>query len=130
MLPISRCNTIGFRLVLTLSIIVITMMALTPQPEDFLQANINDKVGHAIAFIYLSFMAHASFPKKTFGFNLALPLLCYGILIEIGQSFVPERFYSVADMFADAAGILIYFLLLPWVTKMTHKIFTLPENER
>lgn len=128
MLPISRCNTIGFRLLLALSIIIITWMAITPIPEG-LQSSVNDKVGHLLAFLYLSFMTHASWSKDTFSWRLRLPLIGYGIFLEVAQYFVPERQFSVADIVADAAGVYLYLLLLPLVVRITAKIFTLPENE-
>lgn len=109
-LPVSRCNRTGARLALGLSLLVITYMALTPVP-DLLQQSVNDKLGHALAFVLLSFLSHASWPKQTFGWRHGLPLLTYGIALECLQYFVPGRYFSFLDMLADAAGIAAYLLL-------------------
>ncbi len=101
-----------------LALLVITYMALTPVP-DLLQQSVNDKLGHILAFVLLSFLSHASWPRKTFGWHHGLPLLTYGIALECLQYFVPGRYFSFLDMFADAAGIiaylLVYRLLFAWL---------------
>lgn len=127
-LPVSRCNTIGFRLVLALSLIVITLMAIDPDPGK-LQTTVNDKIGHALVFFYLSLMVHSSWPASDFGWKYRLPLLGYGLLIETLQYYIPTRDFSIGDIVADTAGILLYILFLPITTKLMNKIFTLPSNE-
>ncbi len=100
----------GARLILGLALLIITWMALTPMPE-ILQENINDKVGHALVFLFLAGLAHAGWPDHGFGWRHGLWLLAYGIGLECAQYFVPGRFFSVADMLADLAGILAWLPL-------------------
>ena len=115
-LSVSRCNQTGARLLLALALLIITYMALTPVP-DLLQQSVNDKLGHALAFMLLAFLTHASWPNSTFGWRHGLPLLAYGVFIECTQYFVPGRFFSLWDVVADTAGIGLYLLLLVILTR-------------
>jgi VanZ family protein len=45
---------------------------------------------------------------------IALSAFAFGILMEIGQSFVPNRYFSPRDMMFNAAGILLVLLFLSW----------------
>ena len=40
-------------------------------------------------------------------------VLLYSGLIEYGQSFIPGREMSLADLIANALGILLFLLLVP-----------------
>jgi len=111
-LHLNQCDQTGARLMLGLALLIITYMALTPIP-DLLQQNINDKLGHALAFILLAFLAHASWPNRPFSWRHGLPLVAYGIFLECAQYFVPGRFFSLWDVAADTTGIMLYLLLLP-----------------
>lgn len=121
MLPISPCNTAGARLVLGLSLLLITGMALTPTPGE-IQQSVNDKLGHVVAFLLLAFLVHASWPGLRFGWRQASALLGYGVALEIAQYFIPSRSFSVLDMLADSAGIALYILLIPFVRILLLKI--------
>lgn len=111
-LQVNRCNQTGARLLLGLALFVITYMALTPIP-NLLQQTVNDKLGHALAFALLAFLTHASWPTTPFNWRHGLPLIAYGLFLECAQYFVPGRFFSLWDMAADTAGIILYLLLLP-----------------
>jgi VanZ family protein len=121
-LPLSPCNRAGARLLLALALMLITWMTLTPSPGP-IQERVNDKLGHALAFFLLALLVHASWPRHHFNWRLALPLLGYGVAIECIQYFVPNRFFSLADILADAGGIALYWLLLSllalWLTPRT-----------
>ena len=111
-LPINRCDQTGARLLLGLALLIITYMALTPIP-DVLQQTVNDKLGHALAFVLLAFLTHASWPDSAFNWRHGLPLIAYGLFLECAQYFAPGRFFSLWDVAADTAGIVFYLLLLP-----------------
>ena len=100
----------GARLLLGLALLIITYMALTPMPA-LIQETVNDKLGHALAFLFLAALAHAGWPEQGFGWRHGLWLMAYGIGLECAQYFVPGRFFSVADMLADAIGILAWLPL-------------------
>ncbi len=129
MLPISRCNTAGSRLLLGLALIIITSMALTSSPGQ-LQQSVNDKFGHALAFLVLAFLAHASWPQYKFNWRQILPLLGYGLAIETAQYFIPNRYFSLLDLLADAGGIALYLLSLPLVIYLLKLFSSNPPGMR
>ena len=121
MLPISPCNTVGARLVLVLALLMITSMALTPTPGE-VQQSVNDKLGHALAFLLLAFLVHTSWPRIQFGWRQFSALLGYGVALETAQHFIPNRYFSLLDMLADLAGIALYILMIPLVRVVLVKI--------
>lgn len=111
-MPISRCNTVGFRLTLGLALVIATLFALNPQPPTLPAVPLADKWAHLATYVVLAFLVDASWPDR--GFDLAKWgfLLAYGILIELLQSQIPNRFFSPADVAANAAGIALYAFLV------------------
>ena len=96
--------------------VVITLMVLgiwvATKKLDFPpDVNLNDKVIHAVVFFGFALLVDLASSRKPFWLWKGLPLLVYGIGIEVVQYFAPFRSFSVADMVADFAGILIYFIL-------------------
>jgi len=109
-MAISRCNQMGARLILGLSLLITTYMALIPLPS-LVQESINDKLGHVLLFIFLGFLAHASWGNRPFNWKHALFLFTYGAMLECLQYFSPSRYFSWLDMVANGMGILIYWLI-------------------
>lgn len=112
-----------YRFVLAVALSVIFYLATTdlevPGVED-----VNDKVEHVAAFAVLALLADFSWPRSGFGAAKALFLLGYGLAIEITQYFLPYREFSLFDLAADAAGLLLYRLAVP----LLMKIFWLKER--
>lgn len=73
---------------------------------------INDKLAHLFGFYVLALLADFSYPRSGFGLSKILPLLSYGLLIEIVQFFIPYRSFSLLDLAADGAGLMLYGLTL------------------
>ncbi len=111
-LPLSPCDRTGARLLLALALVVVAWLMLSPAVGRG-GIPINDKLAHLLVFAGLALLTHASWPDRDFDWLLALPLLAYGATLEGLQYFVPGRFFSWADILADAAGLLLYGLLLP-----------------
>lgn len=100
-----------FRLGLAVALAGITWLALIP-PDPSLPGQ-SDKLGHLLAFLTLAFLADFAFPRSGFGIGKFLPLLGYGLGLELLQSTLPHRIGSAADLLADAAGLALYVPLLP-----------------
>ena len=100
-----------FRLALGFSLLLITWLAVLP--SDTPLPGQTDKLGHMLAFLLLAFLADFSFPGRRFDAVKIAPLLGYGLGLELLQSTLPHRIGSGADLLADAAGLLLYALLLP-----------------
>ncbi len=127
-LEISPCNQSGARLLLALALLIVTYMMLTPSPGP-IQASVNDKAGHALAFFVLSLLSHAGWARHDFNWRFVLPLLAYGIVMECIQYFIPHRFFSSADILADTAGILVYIcLLLLYRQYLSHPAIGQPQD--
>lgn len=105
------------RIALVICLIVVTTLTVIPLNEFPPAESINDKVSHLLAFLALALVADYSFPDKNFLMPKALPLLAYGIGIEIVQSFIPYRSFSVLDMAADASGLIVYLLFIPLLNR-------------
>lgn len=70
--------------------------------------SVNDKLIHIIVFFGFSVLVDLCSSKKPFWLWKGLPLLGYGMLIEVLQYFTPHRSFSIPDMIADSAGISLY----------------------
>ena len=77
-----------------------------PESLDF-----NDKIIHIVVFFVFALLMDLATDRRPFWLWKGLPLLIYGILIEVAQYFTPEREFSYMDMVADFAGILLYFMV-------------------
>ena len=100
--------TRGWRAVLTVLLCVIAWLALTPVPPR--QADLGwDKLNHLSAFGTLAVVAVLG-RCGPYG-RIAAGLLAYGGLIELLQTFVPNRSGEWADLLADGVGIALGLLL-------------------
>jgi len=84
----------------------------TPQLFDW------DKLNHGFAFIVLAFLLSYSYSEKSLPWRDFGLLMAYAILIEVAQYFVPGRSCSVYDLVADASGMLVFYLLLPPLSRL------------
>ena len=109
--------TLGFRVVFAASLLLISYLAFG-QLEGTPVASINDKLGHTAAFLTLAFLFDFSSPRRPWGARKALPLLAYGLLIELVQLFLPYREFSLWDLAADALGLLLYPYTIPLLKRI------------
>lgn len=93
----------------------ILALSLSPSPA-ISNAGFNDKVNHLLAFSTLT-LALGLQRRKLGNWPLALLLGSYGILIEVLQSFTPNRSAEWADLIADGAGIMIGLIALRVIQK-------------
>jgi VanZ family protein len=64
-----------------------------------------DKSNHMLGFAALAVLGHAAWPSRTW--TVLVGLLAYGGLIEVLQSFTPDRVAEWADLLADGVGLLV-----------------------
>lgn len=120
---------IAFRLLLTLSLLLILLLA-TIKLENPVLTSVNDKLGHILAFAYLAFLLDFAMPHSHFNLLKIIPLFGYGLIIEFVQYFLPYRTFSILDMLADGVGIMIYVLIIPmlkYVPLLKLRWLTRPE---
>ncbi|GLK53096.1 VanZ family protein [Maricaulis virginensis] len=100
------------RIVLAVAVVVITDLALQPAPDLPGSLLGSDKIEHAAAFLALTVLARMAWPRLS-GWLIAFFLLAYGFGIELAQDALDAgRVASLADLIADAVGILAGFALI------------------
>src|SRR2546422_204746 len=102
----------SFRLLLAGLLVVVSYLAFTPVHYPVLE-HVPDKVNHLAAFFALAFAADFSFPNMEYRWKKAVPLLAYGLLIEVIQHYLPYRTFELLDLLADGVGLAFYGLTLP-----------------
>jgi|WetSurMetagenome_2_1015567.scaffolds.fasta_scaffold171570_2 VanZ family protein len=103
---------IASRILFPVALIISLYQATSHSPIKLSEAN-GDKILHLLAFFILAVLDDFAFPGRGFGLRKILPLICYGILIEYIQSFLPYRSSDFYDFLADCGGLAIYALLIP-----------------
>ena len=73
--------------------------------------DINDYLKHAIVFFGFSVLMDLATSRHPFWLWKGLPLLTYGLIIEVMQYYSPVRTFSLLDWLADFSGILLYFII-------------------
>lgn len=106
-----------FRLLLAVMLVAVTVLATTPL-DELPPLPLNDKLGHMSAFYGLALLTDFSFRRSGLDLNKALPLLGYGLLVEVVQLFVPYRDFSLLDLGADALGLAAYGASVPLLRRM------------
>lgn len=88
--------------------VAVLVLALMPAPPSVITTGW-DKSNHLLAFGAMTWLGCKAFPQRIA--PLLLGLLAYGVLIEILQSFTPNRSAEWVDLLADCFGIALGWLL-------------------
>lgn len=99
-------------------VLLILLLGLAPgesMPATDIWDFINfDKAAHFTVFVVLSFLLIVGFSKQ-YTFRVlryraelfaVLTSFVYGLLIEVGQAFIPDRSLEMADLLANCLGAL------------------------
>jgi VanZ family protein len=105
-------KTVSFaaRVMLLITVVSILWLALTPNPPsnqlfDF------DKLNHGLAFFVLAGLMEYAFPNLgAWGVKL-LPLVAFGLVIEMLQFWIGYRYFEWMDLVADGMGLLLFWIL-------------------
>lgn len=100
-----------------LTVLLVTYLAFG-HIEETPVARVNDKLGHSTAFLSLAFLLDFASPRADWGVRKLLPLLAYGLFIEVVQYFLPYRTASLLDLAADGLGLLLYSPTLPLLKRI------------
>jgi VanZ family protein len=88
-------------------------IALIPIDQYVPSTAFSDKILHFLVFFGFSLLLHlAQHQTPHFWYTNGLPLIAYGFLIEILQSFSLYRSFSILDGIADAIGVIAFWLIL------------------
>lgn len=94
-----------------ISIFIVIYYSLIPQvefPVDFWNA---DKVYHCAAYWWLAVLPMKGFTDRRFATSAALSMIILGILLEVGQYYVPGRSFSLLDITANNVGVILGIFL-------------------
>lgn len=80
----------------------IAVLLLTPLPFGFISRS--DLLGHLLLFAVMTASVIAFARTRTQIIALALLSIAYGIALEFGQAYVPNRTFDAADAIANALG--------------------------
>ena len=99
------------KILLILAIGIILWLALSANPPRAAGLFDFDKLNHLAAFFVLALLTEYAFPSVTVSAQKLVPLLGFGLLIEVLQYWVGYRYFEWLDVVADAAGIAVFWVL-------------------
>ena len=105
---------VSTRLLLVLLMVLGLWVATTPL-TGYVLPKLNDKLVHMVVFFGFALLSDLATARKPFWLWKGIPLLCYGALVEILQNFTAYRSFELADIIADAAGIILYYSVKYWL---------------
>ena len=109
----------GVRLLFGLALVVATLFALNPAPAGLPGIPFADKAAHLVTYLLLAALVDAGWPQTGFTWRKWLLLLLYGLAIELVQSTIPSRVFSLADLAANLACVALYvFALAPMLRRL------------
>lgn len=84
----------------------IAILSLLP-PRSALNLGSKDKISHFVAYFILSLNAFLVWDVSRKSIWLILALICYGMILEFLQGFVPGRDANWLDASANSVGVTI-----------------------
>jgi len=103
---IKKVSVIGFYIcIITIEYLATTSVEIKPIQNSW------DKANHFIAFFTLYVILSLGYPKLDV-IKKALILLAFGTQIEVVQYFLPNREFSLLDIFADSVGIVLGVIVI------------------
>ena len=114
-----------WKLVFWFGVIAVCGVSLVPQ-QDLPQTGILDKWQHVAAYFVLMTASYPAYSpsRRRSEIGIGIGLCFLGAALEVAQSYFPDRVMSMADAFANTAGILLAILAFRIVTKLLHRFET------
>ena len=106
------------RCLFTLALMVATYFATADSDHLVITITVYDKIQHLVAFFTLIMLADYAWPHTPFNLRKVMALLAYGFALELVQSQLPYREFSLLDFLADGGGILLYFFTIPVLQRL------------
>ena len=92
--------------------LLVVYLSLTPSPPD-LGVDQGDKLGHLAAYAGLMWWFAQLYPTLRSRLIWAAAFVALGVGLEFAQRATGYRSFELADMAADALGVLLGWLLAP-----------------
>jgi VanZ family protein len=100
-------RAVGFGLVM-----LVIWLSLTPHPIEIPVEN-GDKLGHVAAYATLMFWFAQLDARHRMRLAYAIGFVMLGVALEFAQRLTDYRTFEVADMCADAVGVLFAWVASP-----------------
>ena len=106
-----RIKTVKYGFFAVLILLMLAGLKVATMPLQFPESlQLNDKVIHVVVFFGFAVLVDLVSSREPFWFWKAMPLIIYGVGVEVLQYFSPDRSFSMLDALADVAGVLLYWL--------------------
>ena len=118
-------NVVAFKFGSRTTVLVLMLLGIwvaTRSMDVPIDQILSDKLIHIIVFFGFALLMDLAISRHPFWLWKGMPLLVYGILIEIMQFYAPDREFSFLDIVANLIGIMLYFMvkmLLIWFDSMS-----------
>jgi VanZ family protein len=83
-------------------------------PVDFWNA---DKFYHCAAYWWLAVLPMIGFAIRRLALPAALSMIILGVMLEIGQYYIPGRTFSLLDITANSLGVILGIFLGDYLRK-------------
>ncbi len=111
--------TVWPRVLFVVIAIGVTVLSLLPAETTPPTFGVSDKLLHVTTYFALALVAAHAFAGSGGWWRLALPIIALGALLEGAQALVPGRYPEVADIVANALGVVFamaaYHLIGRWL---------------
>ena len=107
----------GVRPLWLISIVVVAYLSLSPRVEMPCRFSGADKLAHCLAYAWLGGLAFFGFVEVRAALVAAFFMIPLGMGLEIGQHYVPNREFSLADMIANSTGVILGMLMARYARK-------------
>lgn len=96
---------------------IATYLLLTPLSGTAFETT-NDKAMHVIGWMGLTLSLRIAWPTPRFHYTAVFGVFIYSFILESLQILVPERHFSWLDLVANAAGVMLGYIIarLTWPT--------------
>ena len=88
------------------SLLIIIYTSLQPLPEFTYQTRYMDKLLHALSYLWLAMLLFICLKTNKINLLVIISLILMGVALEIIQSYIPGRLFSIYDMIANTLGVL------------------------
>ncbi len=93
------------RTVWIVSLALVVYLCLTPSLKQPLDVPGMDKVYHGLTYSWLALLPQLAFARPGRAAIASGAMIGLGVLLELGQAFVPGRFCSGLDIAANSLGV-------------------------
>ena len=98
-------GTMGLRTVWYLSLAGVVSLSLMPGSEQPSDVPGLDKIIHGLAYAWLSLLPQLGFTGGRKAAGCSVAMIGLGVALEMGQYFIPGRFFSGLDILANTLGV-------------------------